>query len=397
VACPKGISTGGPEALNQLVKSLRDHGESAVLWDPDPVRRSVKPSSRYEMYGNTWLDSEPEAMDVIVLPEVMSELIPKFYKTNLCIFWWLSVDNYLESEPIPVEILRQYFPDLIHAYQSEYARSFLESNFFRSSIPLSDYINVEYYSSPQTSVKVLTNSHRRTLIAINPAKGFERTELLLQRISAKSAIRLENMTSEEVIQALRSSMFYIDLGHHPGKDRFPREAASQGCIVLTNIRGAAGNEIDVPIDPDRFKFDDQESDFVEKIENRLSELLFDVETELENQLDYRLKILNEKQIFDDEVLNLIELVKKFSENSSPKPINEIEQVSSYLHALFGKRDSLAIERDSLAIERDSLAIERDSLAIERDSLAIRIKELANSFSWRITRPIRVIHRMLSSH
>jgi hypothetical protein len=47
---------------------------------------------------------------------------------------------------------------------------------------------------------------------------------------------------------------YIDCGHHPGKDRMPREAAAAGCCIITSRSGAAGNELDTPID-DCYKFE----------------------------------------------------------------------------------------------------------------------------------------------
>jgi hypothetical protein len=54
---------------------------------------------------------------------------------------------------------------------------------------------------------------------------------------------------------LARSKVYLDFGHHPGKDRIPREAAISGCCVLTNREGAAGNDRDIPI-PDTYKFSD---------------------------------------------------------------------------------------------------------------------------------------------
>ena len=55
------------------------------------------------------------------------------------------------------------------------------------------------------------------------------------------------MTEREVEDCLSQAKVYIDFGGHPGKDRIPREAALCGCCVVTGRRGAAGNDVEVPI------------------------------------------------------------------------------------------------------------------------------------------------------
>ena len=69
---------------------------------------------------------------------------------------------------------------------------------------------------------------------------------------------IENMSTEEVAELLNRSKVYIDFGNHPGKDRFPREAAISGCCIITGQRGAAANDIDVMI-PRSYKFPDKTS------------------------------------------------------------------------------------------------------------------------------------------
>lgn len=63
------------------------------------------------------------------------------------------------------------------------------------------------------------------------------------------------MTAEEVHDLLCRAKCYIDFGNHPGQDRIPREAAAAGCCVITGRRGAAANDIDIPI-PASYKFED---------------------------------------------------------------------------------------------------------------------------------------------
>ena len=55
------------------------------------------------------------------------------------------------------------------------------------------------------------------------------------------------MKREEVISLLKKTKVYIDFGNHPGKDRIPREAAILGCCVITNRKGSANYQKDIPI------------------------------------------------------------------------------------------------------------------------------------------------------
>lgn len=106
-------------------------------------------------------------------------------------------------------------------------------------------------------------------VVYNPIKGMHFTDEIVRRANSnqrKGGITFtpigkgpggrERMTGEEVAALLRRAKVYIDFGPHPGMDRLPREAALAGCIIVTNRRGAAGNETDVPI-PSRFKFGEQ--------------------------------------------------------------------------------------------------------------------------------------------
>jgi hypothetical protein len=66
---------------------------------------------------------------------------------------------------------------------------------------------------------------------------------------------ISGFTPAQVQELFRTSKLYVDFGKHPGKDRMPREAAIQGCCIITGRRGAAGNPFDVPI-PRAYKFTD---------------------------------------------------------------------------------------------------------------------------------------------
>ena len=52
-------------------------------------------------------------------------------------------------------------------------------------------------------------------------------------------VPIRDMNKAQVRDALFGARLYIDFGHHPGKDRVPREAAVAGAVVLLREAGAA--------------------------------------------------------------------------------------------------------------------------------------------------------------
>jgi hypothetical protein len=55
------------------------------------------------------------------------------------------------------------------------------------------------------------------------------------------------MTRDQITQTLSNTKVFLDFGHHPGKDRVPREAALCGAIPVIRREGAARFEQDVPL------------------------------------------------------------------------------------------------------------------------------------------------------
>jgi hypothetical protein len=88
---------------------------------------------------------------------------------------------------------------------------------------------------------------RENILIYNPAKGFKVTKKVLKHIETLTAIPISGLNLVELKELYAKAKVYIDFGYHPGKDRIPREAAVNGTIVITNIKGSAGNDIDVPI------------------------------------------------------------------------------------------------------------------------------------------------------
>jgi hypothetical protein len=110
------------------------------------------------------------------------------------------------------------------------------------------------------------------------------------------------MTKEQIKKQLQSSKIYIDFGNHPGKDRFPREAAICGCCILTGKSGAAENDVDISI-PSRYKFDDT-IESIPIIVKQIEVILNNYELCINDFNSYVSRIKNEKALFEKQVSSI---------------------------------------------------------------------------------------------
>jgi hypothetical protein len=99
---------------------------------------------------------------------------------------------------------------------------------------------------------------------------------------------------------MKKSKIYIDFGNHPGKDRIPREAAINGCVIVTNKKGAANNSYDIPIN-EEYKFEDPIKG-KEVFKDLVDNIYLDFEKHFQQFDFYRSKIKNEERIFEKELL-----------------------------------------------------------------------------------------------
>jgi hypothetical protein len=99
------------------------------------------------------------------------------------------------------------------------------------------------------------------------------------------------MSENDVISLLKRSKVYIDFGHHPGKDRFPRESAILKNCVITNTRGSSDFYNDVPLDPS------YKTDNIELVGPLIRDCLQNFDKHLDNFSMYRSIIKNEKDEF----------------------------------------------------------------------------------------------------
>lgn len=329
---PAGVVSGGVELLHQLVSILRDNSVDAriVYYGSCP---HTCPSD-YDVYNLSFAqDIVDDRNNVLVVPESVFDKSLKFNNIQT-VLWWLSVDNFfaLEAELLSfsdlfgfdrkravsllikrcthpeqlfdfyrnkVSIKKLKQKNAVSAYQSEYARIFLEKRGFKRIVPLKDYINTDHYSSDCMSAK-------EDLVLYNPKKGYIYTQKLINAAPDINWVPIINMCREEVISLMRKAKVYIDFGNHPGKDRLPRECAVNGCCIITGKRGAAGNDLDVCI-PKEYKFD--ETDNVLPVISCIRSTLDNYSQVVDLFSDYRDRILREQEEFVEQALKLFSINK----------------------------------------------------------------------------------------
>lgn len=331
VVAPAGHKTGGTELAHQLVKLLLENNIPACIAYTN-VQEGLDPiHPAFREYVSDWIGAE-DIQDkegvVIIVPEI-NTLILEHYRRAYKIIWWMSVDFFEKNSCFQgvakhfgyLRAIKRFFCGQInnkmgsikcadlHLYQSEYARLYLESLGITNTYPLSDYINDSYFIDYQDNI-------RKDYVLYNPKKGIDFTKKLMQKFPDFMWTPIENMTTQQVGELLRKSKVYIDFGNHPGKDRFPREAAISGCCVITGMRGAAGNSEDVYI-PQDYKFPDRMSS-VPLIGATIKDCLENYDIRIKDFRAYQERIRNEKKKFETDALNLIQLIRGDSEEDGEK-------------------------------------------------------------------------------
>lgn len=332
IASPAKYATGGTELLHQLYFEIRKYTNRVLIFYYDFDGLGSPTADRFLKYGVEFVtEIDDNIKNLLIVPEISSgiELVNAYYKVKK-IIWWLSVDNYLLSNQIGIfrhlleedgykkvfiyvvkrfvkEILFKSaktavvdFDDenIIHLYQSEYAKEFLENKGVKLTESLSDYINDDIISfEPIVKEKILL---------YNPSKGTKITSKILKNIKTLNHIAIRGMTIDELRNIYSKSMVYIDFGYHPGKDRIPREAGVNGNLVITSLKGSALNNIDIQIPPE-YKFDTKNVN-PKKIATLIEKYVLDYENRINHFTLYREKILQEKVIFQDNVNTLFKNV-----------------------------------------------------------------------------------------
>lgn len=316
VCCPHAI-TGGPELLHQLVHELREIGREAHI-SYYPFEQTFTCPEPYKKYNAPQSALIDESDAFVLVPESATWIIKRLKKARVGV-WWLSVDNYFLVQRQSVfkdayhrfwSLIRGYrglirgrmplsrMRHLLHFTQSHYAERFLAKNNIRS-IQLTDYLGSDHLMPAFTRGTRI----KENVVAYNPKKGQRQTRALMRYHPSIQFVPIQNMTSKQVAELLDRAKVYVDFGHHPGKDRPPREAAMAGCCVITSQRGAARYHEDVAI-PDKYKLDDRRAEYVKEFGKLIDEIFSDFEGHTKYFDDFRAIILDEPASFKKQVRNI---------------------------------------------------------------------------------------------
>lgn len=306
IVCPACEKSGGPFALHQLAHELRKRKIDAMMAYTGTARDENPVAEPYRKYHIPFVTDEVVRGEhnILICPETMVGSFPRHMRH---IFWWLSVDNWAKTIRQQLDralytSFAQPLPGFIsptgeagtHWAQSEYAERFLRMNHVpeQKIHHVSDYLDPIFLS--RHADDAFDVNGRRDIVAYNPAKGAAFTRKLQQAAPDIHWVRIEHMTEREVEDCLSQAKVYIDFGGHPGKDRIPREAAICGCCVVTGRRGAAGNDVDVPINQS-YKFADCEEN-IPSIIDCVRALLAEYPQRLADFAAYRALIRREKHV-----------------------------------------------------------------------------------------------------
>lgn len=303
-----GLVTGGAELLHQLVDTLREMGHEANI-AYYPFDKSFSCPETYKKYNSPQIDFNKVSDAFYIVPETATWILKRIPHTNAAV-WWLSVDNYyfishqswfVDSYNRYKSLLRCRLPlnrlkIYKHFVQSKYAEDFLTKAGI-SSLPLSDYLSVEHIMRRDMKMQ------RRDIIAYNPKKGQKQTKKLLKNYPNIEFVPIENMTSQQVTNLLASAKIYIDFGHHPGKDRLPREAVMAGCCIITGRQGSANYFEDVSI-PDVYKLNDNNYAYLQEFGPLVKSIFENHKYHSELFNSYRDKIIMEPAIFTQQITSI---------------------------------------------------------------------------------------------
>lgn len=341
IMAPANSFTGGPELLHQIAVSIKKIFKvNPIMFylpqnDKNPVHEQFK---KYKLNYSYSIDDQSK--NLLIIPEHFMFLkYSQKFKNIRKVLWWLSLDNYFGYKfkydynkffrsiiKIPFNICNFFnkitkyrfgiftihdylklfykkskinnfveFQQInLHLSQSHYAYDFLKK-YFKNLKYLSDFqrpIIIKNYKKK--------NKLKKNIICYS-SKSNDFFDYLKNNSNFKM-IKLAGYNNKQLINIFRKTKIYMDFGYHPGKDRMPREAALFGNCIITNQKGSANNNVDIPI-KSKYKFSEVKSN-IPKI-NRLIEKIFnDYKKEIKNFKFYQNIVLKEKFKFESDLRNI---------------------------------------------------------------------------------------------
>lgn len=315
---PRGFRTGGPEALYQLGAALQELGIPSFMV-PLPFSRDLPRIADYDAYGVPEADEATDAAGCAIVVSEGNYYVLARYRRAERFCWWLSINNsqlyhfglMTKTSTKPNARLRNVARRAIHVWeiagrpialrlpvhhltQSAFAWAFLHSRANVLPSMLSDYTTLSAEAPTQQSE---INPRQ---ISYNFAKGGYLVQRVIDsRMVDADWVAIKDMSQAQVAKTLRSSSVYLDLGHQPGKDRLPREAASAGAVTIVARVGAGAYHLDFPLPYEHKIIVDR--DLTTTASRVLNNVLIDRERAFALQEAFRHTIVDERATFYREV------------------------------------------------------------------------------------------------
>lgn len=296
IICPY-FETGGPEAMHQLCHELNSLGKEAYIVYINRPKDTEKQILYTESYSNIKNTTSIEDIkdNILIFPEIYTS---EWLRTHIKIqnirmaVWWLSLNNAVSFDSLPGNVKDT---TIIHLFQSHYVKDAILKNLNESTsqtwFDLHDYTR-ELFTNAYITNAFDNKFERGNMIAYNPTKDFISSNLI-QKWDLRS-LPLVDLSPTIMLYKLHECKIYVDLGAHPGKDRIPREAAMSGCVIITNLLGAAVNDVDIPIT--------EKVDGPDDLNILIKSIFEDYNTYYEKQKSYRDWISNEKERFIEQII-----------------------------------------------------------------------------------------------
>jgi len=282
-------------------------------------------SDRYSDYDVAFVDSLPTSFDRVLIPEVYPYLAGYFGFSKNIILWWLSADNFfvmrqrIHDRP---DVAKNFdffptFDDLSNCtniFQSRYAKNVVSTKMQLKDDDVLFTSPLNYRFRDQTFEAA--RASRNNDVLFNPAKNSHIYLHLNPLLPEINFVPVQSMATAEVLERLRAAKIYLDLGTHPGRDRLPREAATQGCCVITSNTGAAAVYEDYPFS-EHYKLD---IDDIQSLPDRLNEVYRKIcgqhSAAYADFGEYRHFISGESERFDSALQVLL---------SKPAPVHKVDR------------------------------------------------------------------------
>ena len=183
--------------------------------------------------------------------------------------------------------------------QSVYGQGFCNSVLGKPAMPVTDYLR---------RPEINRRKREPNVVLYNGAKGYSKVTELIPLLPHIEFRPIQNMTYQEVCEALASASAYVELGVPPGRDRLPREAIHFETPVVLLCRGAAYCWDDFPL-PEKFRIP-HDDDWATKMAPILDEVVSDPDQALREQSFFSTWVSEDRERYEKEIDNWLTAVMK---------------------------------------------------------------------------------------